>query len=96
MNDGSVLLNAWNTPLKIVAPNFRAFMQNMQHSAGPEMQSLLSAIPMRQFKQFGAAAQGIAYFFNLFQVDPKPDAKQPIMLPFPRLSAQRAMTLLQV
>lgn len=41
------------------------------------MQSLLSAIPMRQFKQFGAAAQGIAYFFNLFQVDPKPDAKQP-------------------
>ena len=61
-----------------------------------KLQSLLSAIPMRQFKQFGAAAQGIAYFFNLFQVDPKPDAKQPIMLPFPRLSAQRAMTLLQV
>jgi len=82
--------------MKIVAPNFRAVMQNMQHSAGPEMQSLLSAIPMRQFKQFDAAAQGIAYFFNLFQVDPKPDAKQPILLPFPRLSAQRAMTLLQV
>ena len=50
MDDGSVLLNAWGTPLKIMSPNWSAFMQNMERSAGPKMQSLLSEIPMRQFK----------------------------------------------